>query len=221
MTRRNRIAYAAALAAGALLLTSCGGGGDDTVDDEIAGAQTTAEDTPEPEPSEDPAPTEPADDDRPEIDLGPDLENVYESEVSGGPEVDAIVESLQGFNDAVDEAIVSRENDRPALRYYIAGEALDRTVRILDSMYEDGHTSAGKAHYVIREVNLVDETSATFSYCRDYSETVTLDVNTGEIVEPAEPGAVPDLFFGRVKLNTDGVWQAVDYDLEPNAAECA
>ncbi|SOD65846.1 hypothetical protein SAMN06297387_12380 [Streptomyces zhaozhouensis] len=209
--------YGAVVAASALVLTACGGD-DSGEDDEIAGVQSPSE---EPEASEDPEPTEEPADDRPEIDLGPDLENVYESHVSGGDPEDAIVESIQGFNDATDEAIVSGENDRPALRYYTADEALMRTLEVLSVVYENGESSTGTTRYTIHSVSLVDDTSATFTFCRDYRELDVTDFETGEVIEEADPNAVPDRYVGRVELNEEDVWQVVGYDFEQHSPDCA
>ncbi|WP_062203965.1 hypothetical protein [Streptomyces sp. NBRC 109706] len=222
MTRRNRTTYTAALAAGALLLTSCGGGGDDTVDDEIAGAQTTAENTPEPEPSEDPTPTEPADDDRPEIDLGPDFENVYEDDLTGDPVADAALRDLRGFEDAVAEVIVTNDIGRPALRYYASGEALDTALRVLDGIIEDGLSSAGTVRYFNRSVTILEgEEAATFTQCRDSSGVDGINFVTGEILDERDPSSKPDLYAGRLELNSEGVWQTVGFEQEPDSPLCA
>ncbi|UED86113.1 hypothetical protein [Streptomyces profundus] len=210
----------AAVAAGALLLTSCGGGDDGGEDDDIAGVQTPTEDSPDPEPSEDPDPTEPTDDDRPEIDLGPDFENVYEDDTTGDPVVDAALRDLQGFEDAFAEAIVHHESDRPALRYYAAGEALDQVIRVLDGVFADGVSTVGAATYFNMSVNVLDESAATFSYCRDFSQVDTTDFETGEIIEEGSAGAPPSMYSGRLELDDDDVWQTVGYDYESESTGC-
>ncbi|WP_147472685.1 hypothetical protein [Streptomyces triticirhizae] len=211
--------YGAVVAASALVLTACGGDGDSAEDDEIAGVQTPTEES-EPEESADPEPTEEPEDGRPEIDLGPDFENVYEDELTGDPVVDAAIGDLQGFQDAVAEAIVTHETNRPALRYFIAGEALNQVITMMDGVHEDGLTSTGTARYYNQSVNLVDDASATFSFCRDFREVATVDFTTRELVEEADATAAPSLYTGRLELNDLGVWQTVGYDLESDSQSC-
>ncbi|MDT0347768.1 hypothetical protein [Streptomyces litchfieldiae] len=204
----------------ALLLTSCGGGDDDETD-EIQGVETGEETTEEP--TEEPAetPTEEAEG-RPTVDFGDDYRNVYEDTTTDDATVDAIIRDLQGFQDAQDEAIVSFQSNRPALRYYIAGAALDRTIRMLDDIYEGGLSSGGTSRYYRFDVTVLEdqEGAATFSFCRDYTEVYTIDFASGEIVEEADGQALPDLYSGRLEQNADGVWQTVDYGFTEGAPEC-
>ncbi|KAB8161381.1 hypothetical protein FH609_027225 [Streptomyces sp. 3MP-14] len=219
MARRNGIVYGAVVAASALVLTACGGDGDSAEDDEIAGVQTPTEES-EPEQTEDPEPTEDPEAGRPEIDLGPDFENVYEVEPTGDAVVDAALLDLRGFQDAVAEAVVTHENDRPALSYYVTGEALSQVFSTLEYVFETGNSSGGTTRYYNMNVTPVDDVSATFSFCRDFTEVYTIDLATGEVVEEADPNAVPDYYFGRLELNDAGVWQTVAYDLESGNPSC-
>ncbi|MDT0347602.1 hypothetical protein [Streptomyces litchfieldiae] len=222
MKRRTGIPLLAASAslATALLLTSCGGGDDDDETDEVQGVETGEETTEEPteEPSE--TPTEETGTERPEIDLGEDYQNVYEDTTTGEPELDAIIRDLQGFEDAYAEAIVSYESDRPALRFYMAGTALDQTIQSLDGIYEGGRSSGGTSRYYNFQVTPREEGAATFSYCRDYTEVYTIDFESGEVVEEADTDAPSDLYVGRVERNDDGIWQTVEYELVGEDPEC-
>ncbi|MDT0342901.1 hypothetical protein [Streptomyces litchfieldiae] len=223
MKRRTGVPLLAASAsmATALLLTSCGGGDDDETD-EIQGVETGEETTEEPteEPSE--TPTEETGTERPEIDLGEDYQNVYEDTTTGDPEIDAIIQDLRGFQDAQSEMVISFESDRPALRYYISGAALDRTIRVFDDLVEGGRSSGGTARLFRFNVTLLEdqEGAATFSFCRDYTEVYTIDFDTREVVEEAESTAPADLYSGRLEQNADGVWQTVDYGFTNGAPEC-
>ncbi|MDT0267930.1 hypothetical protein RM844_16745 [Streptomyces sp. DSM 44915] len=221
MARRNRIVYGAAVLASALVLTACGGDGDSGEDDEIAGVQTPTEEAPEPEPSEDPEETEeePADG-RPEIDLGPDFENVYEGEPTGDPVVDAALRDLQGFEDAYAEAIVHHESDRPAVRYYATGDALNQVIQVLDGIFAEGISNTGTARYFNMAVTPIDDVSATFSYCRDFGQVNTTDFETGEVLEEGDPTAPASQYSGRLELNDEGVWQTVGYDRVADSSEC-
>ncbi|WP_345025789.1 hypothetical protein [Streptomyces sedi] len=209
--------YGAVVAASALVLTACGGD-DSGKDDEIAGVETPSD---EPEASEDPEPTEEPDDGRPEIDLGADYENVFEGEPTGDPLVDAALRDNEGFENAVAEAIVHHDVERPALRYFVAGDALIKTLNALSNIQEGGNTSTGVVRYFDRNVTILEgEESATFSYCRDFSQVVTVDFETREVVSEEEPDAMPSFYSGRMELNEAGVWQTVAFEQESESPEC-
>ncbi|CAL9521343.1 hypothetical protein SUDANB171_03826 [Streptomyces sp. enrichment culture] len=214
--RRTRTALIAASAATALLLTACGGSDNGDASDDIPGVDETTEEPGGPE-------DEPEDEDRagrPDIDLGSDFENIHELGGLNDPELNEVALDVQGFQDAVAEAIVSHENDRPALRYYIAGPALGATMTMLDGIYEQGLSSGGTTRYFNYSVTLLGDGAATFSFCRDFSEVYTIDATTEEIVEEADSDAKPTLYVGRVEQNEDGVWQTVEYDPKHEANEC-
>ncbi|MFB7896075.1 hypothetical protein ACFC1B_07070 [Streptomyces xiamenensis] len=218
MTRcRTRTTLIAATAATALLLTACGESNDDGRSGGIPGADEVAT---EPTEAEDGGADDPADDleQRPQVNLGA-LQHIYADDFTGDAEVDAILRDSQGFQDAVAEAVVSFESDRPALHYYIAGDALSRTHTILDNVYETGFTSEGTVRHFDHTVTLTGEATATFSICRDFSEVRTTNWESGEIVEEADPDAAPTLYVGRLEKAGD-VWQTVEYDTVQGAEEC-
>ncbi|MGW3295012.1 hypothetical protein ACWC9S_13650 [Streptomyces xiamenensis] len=218
--RRTRTALIAASAATALLLTACGGSDNGDASDDIPGVDETTEEPggPEDEPEDDPA--DEGREGRPEVDLGANLQHVYEDDFTGDAEVDVVLRDSQGFQDAVAEAVVSFEPDRPALRYYIAGDALSRTLTILDGVYENGFTSEGTVRHFNHSVTLLNEDAATFSICRDFSEVRTVDWESGEIVEDADPDAAPTLYVGRLEKADNDVWQTVEYETIQGADEC-
>ncbi|MFB7895823.1 hypothetical protein ACFC1B_05780 [Streptomyces xiamenensis] len=220
--RRTRTALIAASAATALLLTACGGSDNGDASNDIPGVDETTEEPggPEDEPEES-AEEEPGDGvDHPEIDFGDDYQNTYEDDYTGDPVVDAVLRANQGFNDAVDEAIIHHDYERPALGFYISGPARTATFRVLDAMVESGESSGGTSHYFNRDVKLVEEGVATISFCRDFSQVYDKDFETGEITKEADPDAKPTLYVARMELSTEGVWQTVEYDLSREDQEC-
>ncbi|GAA2039717.1 lipoprotein [Streptomyces cheonanensis] len=218
--RRTRTALIAASAATALLLTACGGSDSGGGSDDIPGVDETTDEPAAPEDDVDEEPVDEGREGRPEIDLGSDYENIYEDEFTGDPVVDEILLDNQGFQDAVAEAIVSYDNERPSLRYYIADQALYNTLDLLDNVYQTGHTSAGSARYFNRGVTLREEGIATISFCRDFSRIYTTDFETGETVEEAEADSAPSRYVARMQQNDEGVWQTVEYELFREDAEC-
>jgi hypothetical protein len=216
--RRTRTALIAATAATALLLTACGGSDNGDASDDIPGVDETTQEPggPEDEPEEE----EPTDDGRPVIDFGADYENIHEIPESSDPAETAAILDVQGFNDAVDEAIATFDFERPALRHYIAGRALTATLSLFDTVREDGLSSIGSSRYFNYSVTMLDEEAATFSFCRDYSAVVTIDFDSREVVEEAETDALPTLFAGRIELNSEGTWQTVEFDPFEEASEC-
>jgi hypothetical protein len=219
--RRTRTALIAASAATALLLTACGGSDNGDASDDIPGVDETTEEPggPEDEPEDE---GEEAGDGvpHPEIDFGADYENIYEDDATGDPVVDAVLRANQGFNDAVDEAIVHFDNDRPALSFYISGPARIATLQMLDTIFESNESSRGSSRYFNRNVNIVEEGVATIEFCRDFSQIYETDFETGEVVEEADPDAKPTLYAARMELSDSGVWQTVEYDLFREDAQC-
>ncbi|MFB7763595.1 hypothetical protein [Streptomyces xiamenensis] len=215
--RRTRTALIAASAATVLLLTACGGGeGHDAGGSDVTpGADEKTGEATEPE-------AEPADDGgegRPEINLGA-LQHIYEDDFTGDPVMDAVLRDSQGFQDAVAEAVVTFAADRPSLAHYIAGDALSRTLTIVASVRENGLTSEGTVRHFNHTVTLLDEGTATFSLCRDFSEVRTVDWETREVVEEADPDAAPTLYVGRLEKAGNDVWQTVEYETFQQAEEC-
>ncbi|WP_369265966.1 hypothetical protein [Streptomyces harbinensis] len=216
--RRTRTALIAASAATALLLTACGGSDNGGGSDDIPGVDDATEEPPAPE---EPAEEEPIDElDHPEIDFGDDYQNIYADDYTGDPIVDAILRANQGFNDAVDEAIVHHDYERPALSFYISGSARTATFRVLDAMIESGESSGGTSRYFNRDVTLVEDGVATISFCRDFSQVYDKDFETGEITKEADPHAKPTLYVARMEQSPDGIWQTVEYDLFREDQKC-
>ncbi|MQS08712.1 hypothetical protein [Streptomyces alkaliphilus] len=214
------------VAGAALLLTGCSSSDAGEENDPIAGAETAS-----------PEPTEEADDEangddetgnapedsieRPEIDLGDDLENIYEDEETGDPVKDAILRDSQGFQDAVAEGIVHHETDRPAVRFYIKGDALDQTVQLINTIIDRGNSSIGTTRYFNREVTVFEGgTSAAVLLCRDFSGVSTIDFESREVTKEADTEAKPALYAARVELNDQGVWQTSEYTVTSEAPEC-
>ncbi|MFF2374853.1 hypothetical protein ACFVUW_10770 [Streptomyces xiamenensis] len=197
-------------------MTACGGSDDDGGRGDLPGVGKATEEPAEP--SED-GPAGGGRVQRPEVDLGA-LQHIYEDDFTGDAELDAILRDSQGFQDAVAEAVVSFESDRPALRYYIAGDALSRTLTILDGVYENGSTSQGVVRHFNHTITLTGVGTATFSICRDFSEVRTTNWESGELVEEADPDAVPTLYVGRLERADDEVWQTVEYETVQEAHEC-
>ncbi|MCK1812808.1 hypothetical protein MTQ13_00685 [Streptomyces sp. XM4011] len=218
--RRTRTALIAASAATALLLTACGGSDSGGGSDDIPGVDETTDEPAAPEDDADEEPVDEGREGRPEIDLGSDYENIYEDEFTGDPVVDEILLDNQGFNDAVDEAIITFDNERPALRYYIADQALYDTLNLLDNIYESGNTSGGASRYFNRSVTLREEGVATIGFCRDFSQVYDVDFETGEITKDADTDAKPSRYVARMQKNDDGVWQTMEYELFREDAEC-
>ncbi|AKG43080.1 lipoprotein [Streptomyces xiamenensis] len=218
--RRTRTALIAASAATALLLTACGGSDNGDASNDIPGVDETTEEPGGPEDEPEDPPADEGREGRPDIDLGGNYENVYADEFTGDPAIDEILLDNQGFQDAVAEAIVSYDNERPSLRYYVADQALYSTLDLLENVYQTGNSSAGVATYFNRNVTLREEGIATISFCRDFSDIYTIDFETGETVEEAEPGSPASRYVARMQQNDEGVWQTVEYELFREDAEC-
>ncbi|GAB3123683.1 lipoprotein [Streptomyces calidiresistens] len=216
----------AGVAGAALLMTGCSSSDAGEENDPIAGTETApAEPTEEADDEAnggDEAGSEPEDSiERPEIDLGDDFENVYEGEETGDPVKDAILRDSRGFVDAVDEGIIHHETDRPAVRFYIKGDALDQTVQLISTIIDRGNSSIGTTRYFNREVTVFEDgSSAAVLFCRDFSGVATIDFETREVTKQADADAKPALYASRVELNELGVWQTSEYSVTSEAPEC-
>lgn len=213
----------------ALLLAGCSsdggdeGGGVVAGDDRAGGQAPPADEQAPPADEQDDKPGDEPDGegiDRPEIDLGHAYENVYEDEYTGDPVKDAILRDSEGFQDAVAEAILSFETDRPALRFYLADDALAQSMRLMQRVIDGGKSSTGTARYYNREVSVFDEKSGAVVFCRDFTQVATTDFESGEVVEEPDAEALPSIYTTRVEKNEVGVWQTVSYTLEREAGEC-
>lgn len=210
----------AALAGAALLLTGCSSGGDDGGDDGIAGIGE-GQQTEEPDPGTEGDP-EPEDEgvDRPDIQVGPDLEMVFEGEETGDQVKDAVLLDNEWYLKAVYEVITTYDREGSSIGFYAQGDALLRDMDLVESFIADGVTSAGTMRYFNRQVNLVDEDTAEVSYCRDFTKVETVDFETGDVVEEADPQAPATLNTAVTKLSELGVWQTIERTTERGATAC-
>ncbi|NJQ16886.1 hypothetical protein [Streptomyces bohaiensis] len=221
---RRTTATVSAVVCAALVLGACGGGDDDSTDDAIPGVDQSEAENDDEDDTDTEAPEEDADDDadadRPEIDLGDDFENVYEDDETGDEVKDAILRDSRGYFDAVDAAINHQDTEYPALNYYIAGDALVSSIKLIGSMVDSGTVQTGQARIFGRDVTVFEDGAAAVSFCRDFSEVTDVDHATGEVTSAADASAEATIYYTRVELNDQGVWQTVEERGERGAAEC-
>lgn len=218
------VALAGAVSTAVLLatLTACSSDSDSS-DDPIQGApsgQPSASDSsspsaPEPEPS-----TKDDGVDRPEIVLPESLELLIEPGGTNDPVEQSILYDNEQRISSIYAAMAAQDTQSPAISFYNGQGAQGRTVRVLERVIEDNTVTAGVVRYFKREVDILDEGSATVTYCRDFSGAYDVDVDTGEAVSEIEPDAEPTFYTERVELNAEGVWHAVEYGTEAGASEC-
>ncbi|MGP4113873.1 hypothetical protein ACTWP5_23555 [Streptomyces sp. 4N509B] len=222
----HRRPIAAGLLSAALLLTgatACSSDDSDSGDDAIDGAQSPGEETPN-ESTQEPTESEsqPPDDgiDRPELVLPANLELIIEEVETGDPVVEAILYDHEQRIAADYAAMTAQDTQHEAISFYYEGEAQARILDVLETIIDDNIVSAGTVRYFNREVNLLNETAAIVTFCRDYSETYDADADTGEIINEAEPSALPTYYTERVEINEDGVWEAVEFGTEQEDSAC-
>ncbi|NJP66127.1 hypothetical protein [Streptomyces spiramenti] len=226
---RRATTVVSAVVCAALVLGACGGGDDDSTDDPIPGVDQGATEDGDQDDTGNDADTEApeedvegdADSDRPEIDLGDDFENVYEDDETGDETTDAILRDSRGYFDAVDAAIIHQDTEHPALSYYIAGDALAATMDLIVPLIEANRVPIGEARIYNRAATAVDDSTATVSFCREFSDVSNVDKGSGEVLSPPDPDAKAALYTTRLELNDDGVWQTVEYGGAREADECA
>lgn len=216
MTRRPRLlTTAAAAATAALLLTACGGDDNDAkANDEIAGADTSAEasSTPTPSPS--------ATDGRPEIELPSDVELTFEDAETGDPVKDAVLADSAERMRAVDAAITGTDPKGEALGFYNTGKALEAALSWVSQFDQAGATITGEVRYYDRKVTLKNETSANLTFCADESKGFSKDKKTGEIAKTPVTKNSYVLYNTRLDKNADGVWQTSQIVSTRGADQC-
>ncbi|NJP65055.1 hypothetical protein [Streptomyces spiramenti] len=218
--KRHLVLPVVAAATAGLLLTSCSSG-DSEPDDDIAGAQTSAPpEEPDDEGSEGDADSdaeEPDDDiDRPEIELPEDMTKEFEDVDTDDSVELAVLADQERYASAVDEAIADGEAGS-ALSFYATGEGYISALDLVSGFHEDGYRVGGSTRYYNRSVTLRDSGIATSSYCVDFSNAYSVDVETGEeFPEGDEQG----LYSFRQVLNEAGVWQVDSWTAASGGDSC-
>ncbi|MFX4293940.1 hypothetical protein [Streptomyces bohaiensis] len=217
--KRHLVLPVVAAATAGLLLTSCSSG-DSEPDDDIAGVQS-------PSPSEEPEDDEPeepddAEDtpddgiDRPEIELPDDMTKEFEDVDTDDPDERAVLADQARYASAVDEAIAAGEVG-PALGFYATGEGYASALELVTGYHEDGYRVGGSTRYYNRSVTMRDEKVATSSYCVDFSEAYSVDLETGE---EFPDGDEQGLYSFRQVLNDAGVWQVESWTAASGGDSC-
>ncbi|NJQ04129.1 hypothetical protein [Streptomyces lonarensis] len=220
--KRHLVLPVVAAATAGLLLTSCSGG-DSEPDDDIAGAQTSA-------PPEDDEPEEPEDDadaeadtdapddgiDRPVIELPEDMTKEFEDVDTDDPDELAVLADQARYASAVDEAIAAGEVG-PALEFYATGEGYASALDLVTGFHEDGYRVGGSTRYYNRSVTMREDSMATSSYCVDFSDAYSIDLETGE---EFPDGDEQGLYSFRHVLNDAGVWQVDSWTAASGGDSC-
>ncbi|MBB0245837.1 hypothetical protein FNQ90_17420 [Streptomyces alkaliphilus] len=224
MKRRLAGSAVAGMVAASLLLTACSsdGEGDEGAAAPIEGADGAGEATSEPEPeetAEDPTP-EDDDIDRPEIRLPEDLNLIFDKpEVEEADEAAVLVDAEWQVK-SIYEVISYHDVEGSSVSFYTQGQALLENMEMLDRILERGITTSGEIRYYDYEVNILPGEAAVLTYCRDFTGSVTHDFSTREVVQEADPDALPTRYVARLEKGDQGVWQTVEEELERESSQC-
>jgi hypothetical protein len=233
-------AIAAALTTAGVLttLTACSdssGSDDDRADSTQSGSRTdepadepTEEPTEEPTgsrqtPEEDPPDSSgPPDDgiDRPDVQVAEDLEMIFERPDTGDPVADEVLADNERHIRAVYEVVTTHDTENSAIEFYAREQALLNETSFATRAVQNGVAAAGVMRFYDREVTSLEGDTAIIVFCRDFTEVYTKNVATGEVVEAADPNALPTHYVARLVRNDDGVWQAVSSESEMRSRDC-
>ncbi|GAB3129049.1 hypothetical protein GCM10027160_55010 [Streptomyces calidiresistens] len=225
MKRRLAGSAVAGLVAASLLVTACSSdadGGDDGAAAPIEGADGAGEASGEPEPEEPTGDPTPEDDgiDRPEIRVADDLEMVFEEPETDDPvEKGALLDNEWQIR-ALYEVITTHDSENSSLSFYTDGDALLQDLDLIQRAIDQGISSAGRMRYFNRVAEVTDGDAALISYCRDFTEVYTKKLATGEVVQEADPDALPTHYTSRLELGDNGVWKTVDMSFDLESPEC-
>ncbi|NJP65057.1 hypothetical protein [Streptomyces spiramenti] len=218
--KRHLVLPVAAVAAAGLLLTSCSGG-DSEPDDDIAGVQS-------PSPSEEPDGEGPEDDadsdaeepddgiDRPEIELPDDMTKEFEDVDTDDPDELAVLADQERFVAALNVSI-TRGEAIEALNFYATGEGYITALELVADFRDDGYSIGGDFRYLNRSVSLGGDGTATSTYCSDFADSYSLEIESGE--EYPE-GDEPFFYSFAHEVNDSGVWQVTSWLATSEADEC-
>ncbi|MFG2999302.1 hypothetical protein [Streptomyces sp. NPDC048340] len=211
---RRTLPVAVAAAATALLLTSCGGGSG-KADDKIAGADGSSAPS-SASPSASPSDTA----GRPKVTLPADVKNEFEGWPTGDAVKDAILTDVSHRINATDAAIVSDETESPALPFYYQRDALVGASKWVADYKKDGKSITGTTRFFGPRVEVLNEKSATVTYCSDESKAFNKDRKTGKVDESASSN--PYVRYNtRLDRNDKGIWQTTKLESKRGDKTCA
>jgi hypothetical protein len=116
--------------------------------------------------------------------------------------------------------LTTHDAENSSIGFYTQQPALGDDMGWVQDAMDQGLTSAGTMRFFNREVVSVEGDEALVGYCRDFTEVSTNDFETGEVVEPADPDALPTHYVSTLERNDEGVWQTISADSERESSEC-
>ncbi|NJQ04127.1 hypothetical protein [Streptomyces lonarensis] len=216
--KRHLVLPAVAAATAGLLLTSCSGG-DSEPDDDIARAQTSAPpEGDELDDAEAEADTDVPDDgiDRPEIKLPDDMTKEFEDVDTDDPDELAVLADQERFVAALNVSI-TRGEAIEALDFYAKGEGYITALELVADFRDDGYSIGGDFRYLNRSVSLGGDGTATSTYCSDFADSYSLEIESGE----KYPEGDQSFFYVFAhKVNGSGVWQVAAWSATSETDEC-
>ncbi|MEV5016896.1 hypothetical protein ACIGW1_26115 [Streptomyces sp. NPDC053780] len=184
MTRRRRrpvrLAAVTLTFAAALTLSACGDGSGSASNenDKVSGAQTSDE------PSAPPSESEPAEADRPKIELPADVTYRFEWGKSGDPVEDAVLRDAEQRIRAVDMAIAQQDPLHEAYRYYSEGEAAADSLKYIQEFVDHNARTTGMTRFYRESVNVKNDGTASVAYCGDQSKAFNKSLDRGRPMSP-------------------------------------
>ncbi|MFD5661752.1 hypothetical protein [Streptomyces hirsutus] len=220
MNRRPTLIAALALTAtAALTLSACGGGDEgsakDKDSDKIAGVDTGGEKSAPPNES-----SASATEERPKIELPPDVTLVFEGEKTGDQVKDAVLADNAERMRAVDAAIAGTDTNGEALAFYNTGKALEAALSWVNQFEEAGATMTGEVRYYDRKVTIEGEKSAVLIFCADESKGFSKDKKTNKAHKTPVTKNSYVLYNTKLDKSAEGVWQTSQIVSSRGAAQC-
>ncbi|MCI3152273.1 hypothetical protein ELQ39_10940 [Streptomyces sp. GB4-14] len=182
----------------ALTLTACGS---DEPDTSAKGGDKATGST-----GRTPAPSTPASDDRPAVDLPSDLSYTFDWPKTGDKEKDAVLADSEQSIKAVDQAIVHQNpRDKAYLSYY-EGDAAVQTKQFIQAYVDAKARVTGKYRYYNPTVQVRDSGSASLVYCEDQSKAFDMYLKDRKVNRTPVTANSYVLYTTQLRKNDEGVW---------------
>ncbi|MCF2125938.1 hypothetical protein L1I79_05735 [Strepomyces sp. STD 3.1] len=220
MTRRRRrparLAAVTLTFAAALTLCACGDGSGSASNenDKVSGAHTANE------PSGPPSESDPAEAERPKIELPADVTYRFEWGKSGDPAEVAVLRDAEQRIRTVDMAIAQQDPLHEAYRFYSEGEAAADSQKYIQEFVDHKARTTGVTRFYRESVHVKKDGTASLAYCEDQSKAFNKFLDTGKTDATSVTKDSYVVYAGTLRKNSKGVWVTERLASERGSSKC-
>ncbi|CAL9532667.1 hypothetical protein SUDANB108_04100 [Streptomyces sp. enrichment culture] len=221
MKPRTLPALAALSVTTALLLTACGGSGKSSDNENVAGAEQSAE-----SPKDSPRPSASEAEDRPDgvdLTLPEDMDLVFDWRNPKDANEAAALDDAANSMRAIYRGVHKRTVNDAAVTTYFTGNGLHYAKTQISIRIDAGWTATGtRRHYRAATRSAPNGTSVEVAFCVDSSKFYGKEAKTGQ-VRKTRPSISDFDHFKMVMIKSpagEGLWQASKIFVEGKAKQC-